>query len=660
MVVAVAKAAEAGARAIVCASTGNTSASAAAYGAAAGHGGRSSSCRKGQIATGKLLQALDRRGARRRHRRQLRPGARHRPGARRAGRPSGDPGQLGQPVPPRGPEDRARSRSATTSAARRTSWPSRSATPATSAPTGRASATYAAAGRSTARRRGCGASRRPARRRSSAAVRVDHPETIATAIRIGDPASWDAGDRGARRVGRPDRRGHRRRDPRRLPRRSPRLEGIFCEPASAASVAGVRKAAAAGELDPDALVVCVLTGHGLKDPTTAERQVAAVHRGRADRRRGRRRAGLVGAMVAHWLAELDGRTVTVEVPASSANLGAGYDCLGVALALTNRIELEVRGWSRGEIELTVEGEGRNELTEDRDNRFVRGLEAALERGPRRAARRASAGGSSMHNQIPLARGLGSSAAATVGRAWWPATRSLGDPLTQRRPAPARDRDRGAPRQRRRGAARRVRGQRADADDGVEAIRFDAPRDLRAVLFIPELRLSTDRDARRRCPTKVPLADAVANLGARRGWASPASRAGRYDLLRLPDRRPAPRAVPRGGLPAAAAAGRGRARGRRARRVPVGRRLDDPRLRRLDGRHHPHRGAPSRRPPRTRTCPAGSRSSSRATRARRVVDAGLRSLGSAGAGQLGPGDRLRGTARGGDAALVVGRDAGPRR
>ena len=38
----------------------------------------------------------------------------------------------------------------------------------------------------------------------------------------------------------------------------------------------------------------------------------------------------------HWLAELDGRRIVVEVPGSSANLGAGYDCLAVALALTNR------------------------------------------------------------------------------------------------------------------------------------------------------------------------------------------------------------------------------------------------------------------------------------------------------------------------------------
>ncbi len=118
-------------------------------------------------------------------------------------------------------------------------------------------------------------------------------------------------------------------------------------------------------------------------------------------------------MAGHWLAELDGSQVTIEVPASSANLGAGYDCVGVALAITNRIEVEVRVWSRGEIELTIEGEGRNELSEDRDNRFVRGLEGALQ-----AARGGIPDGVgwriSMHNDIPLARGLGSSAAATVG------------------------------------------------------------------------------------------------------------------------------------------------------------------------------------------------------------------------------------------------------
>jgi threonine synthase len=102
--------------------------------------------------------------------------------------------------------------------------------------------------------------------------RIDRPETVATAIRIGDPASWtkaiDARDGSGGRISAVT-------DEEILAayRALARFEGIFCEPASAASVAGVMKAAEAGEVDPDATVVCVLTGHGLKDPTTAERQV---------------------------------------------------------------------------------------------------------------------------------------------------------------------------------------------------------------------------------------------------------------------------------------------------------------------------------------------------------------------------------------------------
>jgi threonine synthase len=104
---------------------------------------------------------------------------------------------------------------------------------------------------------------------------VDRPETVATAIRIGAPASWEkaieARDESGGRIDAVS-------DDEILAayRDLARLEGIFCEPASAASVAGVRKLAAAGALDPDATVVAVLTGHGLKDPGTAERQVPGV------------------------------------------------------------------------------------------------------------------------------------------------------------------------------------------------------------------------------------------------------------------------------------------------------------------------------------------------------------------------------------------------
>jgi threonine synthase len=99
---------------------------------------------------------------------------------------------------------------------------------------------------------------------------VEHPETIATAIRIGNPASWKQAEAARDESGglietvTDDEIVAAYRD-------LATSQGIFCEPASAASLAGVCKLAAAGRIDADATVVCVLTGHGLKDPETAER-----------------------------------------------------------------------------------------------------------------------------------------------------------------------------------------------------------------------------------------------------------------------------------------------------------------------------------------------------------------------------------------------------
>jgi threonine synthase len=100
--------------------------------------------------------------------------------------------------------------------------------------------------------------------------RVEKPETVATAIRIGDPASADKAIRAR------DESGGRIdsvTDDEILDayRDLARHEGVFCEPASAASVAGIRKLVAEGAIDPGGTIVCVLTGHGLKDPDTAKR-----------------------------------------------------------------------------------------------------------------------------------------------------------------------------------------------------------------------------------------------------------------------------------------------------------------------------------------------------------------------------------------------------
>jgi homoserine kinase len=214
-------------------------------------------------------------------------------------------------------------------------------------------------------------------------------------------------------------------------------------------------------------------------------------------------------VVAPRLPSLDGSTIVVEVPASSANLGAGYDCLGVAIALTNRIEVEIRVRGHGKIDLTVDGEGRNELTGDRDNRFIRGLEAALRMGlgelPDEIGWRIG-----MRNQIPLSRGLGSSAAATVGGVL--AGNALaGEPLSMADMLNLASAIEEHPDN----AAAILLGGFvvvASGAEGVEAIRFDVARELRAVLFIPDLRLST-REMRAALPASVPLADAVANLGA---------------------------------------------------------------------------------------------------------------------------------------------------
>ena len=147
---------------------------------------------------------------------------------------------------------RRRSRSSTPSATPRTSTASRSATPATSRRTGWATRSTARRPTSPARRpqtRGCGASRRPARRRSCSGHPVDQPDTIATAIRIGNPASWQQAVAARDESRRADRGGHRRR------RSWPRTgccrpsEGVFVEPASAASAAGLLALHEAGRLD---------------------------------------------------------------------------------------------------------------------------------------------------------------------------------------------------------------------------------------------------------------------------------------------------------------------------------------------------------------------------------------------------------------------------
>jgi threonine synthase len=97
---------------------------------------------------------------------------------------------------------------------------------------------------------------------------VEKPETIATAIRIGNPASWKQAEAAAE-----ESNGSISivTDEEILAAYNliASQTGVFCEPASAASVAGLLKRVKEGKLPDGSLVVCILTGHGLKDPDTA-------------------------------------------------------------------------------------------------------------------------------------------------------------------------------------------------------------------------------------------------------------------------------------------------------------------------------------------------------------------------------------------------------
>jgi|CXWL01.1.fsa_nt_gi threonine synthase len=97
---------------------------------------------------------------------------------------------------------------------------------------------------------------------------VQDPQTIATAIRIGNPASWQgAVDAVSQSAGAID--SVTDDEILQAYQLVAALEGVFCEPASAASVAGVVKLQQAGRFNDGDVVVCTLTGHGLKDPDTA-------------------------------------------------------------------------------------------------------------------------------------------------------------------------------------------------------------------------------------------------------------------------------------------------------------------------------------------------------------------------------------------------------
>ncbi len=202
---------------------------------------------------------------------------------------------------------------------------------------------------------------------------------------------------------------------------------------------------------------------------------------------------------------MPGRKVTVRAPATSANLGPGFDALGLALDLWNEVDVEVAEAGGGAVEVEVLGEGAGELPRGPENLVARAfLRAVVEM----KARLPGTARLVCRNAIPLARGLGSSAAATVAGIL-AAEAAAGHPL---------------PPERRLALAAEIEGHAdnvaacllgglvacAPSPTGPFALRLPYAGPPEVALIIPDFRVPT-AEARAVLPDTYPRADAIANV-----------------------------------------------------------------------------------------------------------------------------------------------------
>lgn len=197
-----------------------------------------------------------------------------------------------------------------------------------------------------------------------------------------------------------------------------------------------------------------------------------------------------------------GRRASVLVPATTANLGAGFDSLGLALDLYNRFEFEL-----GSDGFSVTGEGESELAASRGRLVYRAWNAAYAY----AGRAACPVKLHIKSQIPVGRGLGSSATAVIAGLY--AANYLGDlRLETSQLLSLATRIEGHPDN----VAPALMGglvliASQDSEDELDYLVLDAPRELIIVLAVPDFELSTAK-ARSVLPDFVPHSHAVFNVG----------------------------------------------------------------------------------------------------------------------------------------------------
>ncbi|MFQ5865809.1 MAG: homoserine kinase [bacterium] len=193
--------------------------------------------------------------------------------------------------------------------------------------------------------------------------------------------------------------------------------------------------------------------------------------------------------------------VKVRVPASTSNLGSGFDAFGLALQLYLSIEMERSpyGW-----QILTLGEGAKEIPSNEENLIVKSAKKVFEKlsEPLPGLKM------KIENQIPLFRGLGSSGAATIAGLLG-AVQLANSGLTNQEILTLANEIEGHPEN---AASSLLGGLTINCVDKGQVIskKVDVDKNLRAVLLIPDVAIST-HDARRALPRTVSHKDAVFNL-----------------------------------------------------------------------------------------------------------------------------------------------------
>ena len=204
-----------------------------------------------------------------------------------------------------------------------------------------------------------------------------------------------------------------------------------------------------------------------------------------------------------YLAEMSGvlDKITVRAPATTANMGPGFDSLGMALELFNTISIE----RSDRFSIGITGNGAGELSTGPDNMVYRGIAAVYDylgfEPPALAVK--------CHNEIPLRRGLGSSAAAIAG-GMVAANLLTGESAPREELLRLADDIEGHPDN---VAPALFGGCQIVIREGENLTSIPCPVDerLKAVLLVPDVEIPTE-EARRVMPANIPMQDAVHNIG----------------------------------------------------------------------------------------------------------------------------------------------------